>query len=591
MIWQAWFSLGVIGLCVLLLARNRHPSDAVLLGGVTLLLIAGVLTPKQALAGLANEGMVTVGVLYVVVAGLEETGAVRWISEIVLGQPRSLRHALLRLALPIMVISPFLNNTPVVAMFIPALTTWAARYRLPISALMMPLAFLTTVAGLCTLVGSSTNLVVHGLLLSGGYGMGFSLWEIGAVGLPLTVAVLGYVLFMGPRFLPRRHLAAESFANVREYTVEMIVELHGPLAGKTIRDAGLRHLPGLFLVEIQRGDVLLPAVSSDERLQGEDRLLFTGRVDSVADLRAMPGLKPATDQIFKLDAPDLQRVLVEAVISDSCPLVGRSVREGRFRTIYHAAILAIARNGRKLTGKIGDMVLRPGDQLLLETTPAFLDQYGCNRDFLLIRHIDHYHPVRHRRAPLALGILFCFVLMSTLTRLSTLEAALLSAGGMLLSGCVSSGTARRAVEWPVLLVIAASFSLGIALETTGAARYLAALLIHVVRQDPWISLAMVYAVTALLTQIVTNNATAVLMFPIAMATARDLEVSALPFAVVVLVGASASFLTPIGYQVNLMVQGPGGYRFGDYGRYGALLSLLVGIVTLFMVPRIWPFHL
>ncbi|MBF0271564.1 MAG: SLC13 family permease [Magnetococcales bacterium] len=589
MMWQAWLSLGVILVCVLLLARNRHSADAVLLGGVTLLLLFGVLTPKQALAGLANEGMVTVGVLYVVVAGLEETGAVRWISDTILGQPRSLRHALWRIALPILVISPFLNNTPVVAMFIPAIGAWAARHRLPMSGLMMPLAFLTSAAGLCTLVGSSTNLVVHGLLLAPSGGRGFSLWELAAIGLPVTATVLGYVLITGNRFLPARHTVSESFANVREYTVEMVVQPGGPLEGKSIREAGLRQLPGLFLVEIRRTREVLPAVSSHQILHGGDRLLFTGVVDSVAHLRAMRGLLPATDQVFKLDAPARERVMAEAVVSDSCPLVGRTVRDGRFRTLYNAAILAVGRNGEKLPGKIGDITLRPGDQLLLEAHPSFLDQYRLTRDFLLVRNVEHFHPVRHQRAPVALGILFGFVAMATLGGLATLEAALLSAGLMLLTGCVTSGEARRAVEWQVLLVIAASFSLGIALETSGAARFLATRLIQFMDQDPWTSLAAVYLVTALLTQIVTNNATAVLMFPIAMATARDLNVSVMPFAVVVLVAASSAFVTPIGYQVNLMVQGAGGYRFMDYMRYGWPLFFLVGIVTVTLTPWIWPF--
>ncbi|MBF0416795.1 MAG: SLC13 family permease [Magnetococcales bacterium] len=587
--WEAWFALGVVAVCVAILARNRHAADAVLLGGVTLLLVFGIITPKQALAGLANEGMVTVGVLYVVVAGLESTGAVRWISEIILGKPRSMGHAIWRVALPIMIISPFLNNTPVVAMFIPAVGAWAARHRIPMSGLMMPLAFLTSAAGLCTLVGSSTNLVVHGLLQAQSGGAGFTLWELGWVGAPFTLTVLIYALVVGWKRIPERHTAIDSFANVREYTVEMMVDPNGPISGRSIRDAGLRQLPGLYLAEIQRAGEVLPAVSSDQILHGGDRLLFTGIVDSVVDLRSRRGLLPATDQVFKLDASVRERILVEAVISDACPLNGRTVRDGRFRTMYQAAILAIARNGQKLPGKVGDIVLRTGDQLLLETHPFFLEQYRLTRDFLLVRNVDHFHPVRHQRAPLALTILCGFVVMGTLGGMSTLEAALLSAGLMLLTGCVTSGEARRAVEWQVLLVIAASFGLGIALETTGAAKSVAVNLIGLVHHDPWGTLAAVYLVTVILTQVVTNNATAVLMFPIAMASAHDLQVSVMPFAVVVLVASSSSFATPIGYQVNLMVQGAGGYHFADYWRYGWPLTLLTGVVTLLMTPWIWPF--
>ncbi|MBF0437660.1 MAG: SLC13 family permease [Magnetococcales bacterium] len=589
MVWEAWLTVVVIALCIVLLASNRHGADVVLLGGVTLLLLAGVISPQQALAGLANEGVVTVGVLYVVVAGLQETGAVIWMADTVLGKPSSTRHALWRVALPILAISPFLNNTPVVAMFIPALGIWAKRYQLPLSQLMMPMAFMTTAAGLCTLVGSSTNLVVHGLLASRFGHAGFSFWELAWIGLPVTLTVILYVLIFGIRRLPTHHEAAESFANVREYTVEMMVEESGVLEGKTIQQAQLRQLPGLFLVEIQRNGEVLPAVSSQQCLQGGDRLVFTGRVDSVAELRNKRGLLPATDQVFKLDAPARHRAMVEAVVAAKCPLVGKTVRDGRFRSVYHAAILAVARNGRKLSGKVGDIRLRPGDQLLLEAHPAFLEQQRYAHDFLLVRSVEGYRPICHQRAPVALAILLGFVVMATVSGISTLKAALVSSGLMLLTGCVTSGVARRAVEWQVLLVIAASFGLGTALETSGAATFLAESLIALVHGHVLASLAVVYLVTALMTQVVTNNATAMLVLPIAVAAARDLQVSVMPFAVVVLVGASASFVTPIGYQTNLMVQGPGGYCLHDYVRYGWPLSLLVGGVTVALTPWIWPY--
>lgn len=585
----AWFALAVILFCITILARNRHSADVVLLGGLTLLLVTGVITPRQALAGLANEGMVTVGVLYVVVAGLQETGAVGWMADTVLGRPRSLRHALIRLALPIMALSPFLNNTPVVAMFIPAVGAWAQRHRLPLSRLMMPLTFLTTAAGLCTLVGSSTNLVLNGLIRSEAKLPGFSLWELAWIGVPVTLAVLLYILLAAPRLLPDRTAASTAFENVREYTVEMMVEAGGRLEGKSIQEAELRHLPGLYLAAIQRGGEVLPAVAPEQRLRGHDRLLFTGMVASVADLRNLRGLLPATNQIFKLDAPAPERVLVEAVVSDACPLVGMTVRDGRFRTRYNAAILAVARNGEKIAGKVGDIALRPGDNLLLEAPPAFLEQQRHAPDFYLLRSVDNYRPLRHQKAPWALAILLGFVVTAATGWFSTLEAALLAAGLMVLTGCVGSGTARNTVEWPVLLVIAASFGLGSALESTGAARVLAEGLVGLAQGHVWGSLIAVHAMTALLTLMVTNNATAVLMFPIALATARDLDVSFMPFAVVVLVAASACFATPIGYQTNLMVQGPGSYRFGDYLRFGLPLTLLVAGVTVAITPLIWPF--
>ncbi|MBF0460306.1 MAG: SLC13 family permease [Magnetococcales bacterium] len=589
MAWEAWLAITVIIACVAFLASSHYPSDMVLLGGVTLLLLAGVLTPQQALAGLANEGVATIGVLFVVVSGLQETGAVGWIADTILGTPRSIRHAQWRLSLPILGISPFLNNTAVVAMFIPAVGYWAKRHRLPMSQLMIPLAFVTTTSGLITLVGSSTNLVVHGLLRSTARLPGFTLWELAWIGLPVTAAMLLYLLIFGQYRLPNQPAPSKSFTNTREYTVEMRVEKGGALEGKTVQEAQLRQWPGLFLLKTQRDGGVLSAVSAQHKLLGGDCLLFTGIVDAIADLRNRRGLQTVMDQETQLETPERECIMVEAVLAEYSPMVGKTVRESHFHTIYRASILAVARSGGKFLGKVGDIVLRPGDQLLLETHPAFLEQQWNTHDFLLVRAVETYRPLHHKRAPVALAILLGFIGMATTGRFSTLEAALLSAGLMLLTGCVSSRVARRSVEWQVLLVIAASFALGTALESTGAARYLARLLTTWTEGDTWASLAAIYTVTALLTQVVANNATAVLLFPIALATAKDLHASVMPFAVVVLVAASASFATPIGYQTNLMVQGPGGYRFADYVRFGWPLSLLVGAVTVGLTPWIWPF--
>ncbi|MBF0161140.1 MAG: SLC13 family permease [Magnetococcales bacterium] len=587
--WEAGLTITVIVVCLVLLASNRFAADTVLFGGVTLLLVSGILTPAQALAGLANEGVVTIGVLYVVVAGLQATGGMGWMADAVLGTPRSIPHAQWRMGLPILALSPFLNNTPVVAMFIPAVAIWARRFRLPISQLMIPLAYMTTAAGLCTLAGSSTNLVVNGLLRDKAGLPGFSLWELLWIGLPVTATVYLYTILWGIRLLPHSAEPSALFANVREYTVEMVVEQGGALHGKTVEAAKLRQLPGLFLVEIQRQGEVLPAVSSQQILAGGDRLIFTGNVESVADLRNMRGLLPATDQVFKLDAPVRERAILEAVVAEASPLVGMTVRRGQFRTVYNAAILAIVRNGAKVPGKIGNIVLRAGDLLLLEAHSSFLEQQRHSRDFLLVRSVENYQPVFHRRAPVALAILLAFILLATLGGLSTLESALIAAGMMLVTGCVNSTAARRTVEWPILLVIAASIALGTAMEKTGVARFMADQLISALHGGPWVTLATLYLTTALLTQMVTNNATAVLMFPIALSAANTLHLSPVPFAVVVLVAASSSFVTSIGYQTNLMVQGAGGYRFLDYVRFGWPLPILVGSVTVALVPRIWPF--
>jgi di/tricarboxylate transporter len=490
---------------------------------------------------------------------------------------------------PVMLLSGFLNNTPVVAMFIPVVSDWCRALRLSPSKFMIPLSYATIIGGTLTLIGTSTNLVVNGLLISQMHHPGLRMFDILAIGLPSAIVGFLYLLVAAPRLLPDRRPAIADVADPREYTVEMLVPQGSPLAGTRIGEAGLRHLPGLYLVEIDRAGHVLAAVGPREVLMEGDRLIFAGAVDSIVDLRRVRGLVPATDQVFKLDAPRNERCLVEAVVSNTCPLVGRSIRDGQFRKQYSAVVLAVARNGERLRGKIGDIVLRAGDTLLLEARPSFIERQRSSRDFFLVSGIPDSEPLQHERAPVALAILLGMVALATANWLSMLQAAMLAAGLMVATGCCAVERARRSVEWPVLIVIAAALAIGGALETTGAAACLAHGAMHFAGGSPWLTLALVYGVTMLFTEFITNNAAAALMFPIAMAGARNLGVDFMPFAIAVMMAASASFATPVGYQTNLMVYGPGGYRFGDFLRIGIPLNLLFWVLSSLVIPLAYPF--
>jgi len=596
---EALATLLVVAIVIGLLILTRIAADVVLLGGLTLLMVVpvpgdngwhlGVLSPAEALSGLSNPGVVTVGVLFVVVAGLRETGGVDWLARRSLGRPRLLVGALLRIIAPVGVLSAFLNNTPVVAMFIPAVNDWAKVLGLSASKLMLPLSYAAILGGMCTLIGTSTNLVVNGLLITETNLPSLQMFDITWVGLPCAVVGVAYLLLLGPRLLPERRSVASQLENPREYTTEMLVESGCPLVGRSIDEAGLRRLRGVYLVEINRNGDVLPAVGPEQRLKARDRLVFVGIVESIKDLQNIRGLVPATDHVFKLDAPRHQRCLIEAVVSNTCPLVGRTIREGRFRTVYGAAVIAVARNGERIPAKIGDITLRPGDTLLLEALPSFATQQRNSRDFFLVSAVEDSNPRRHNKAWTSGFILAAMVTLAALAWVSMLVAAMLAAGLMLITRCCSTGSARRSVDWTVLIVIAAALGIGRALDKSGAARIVAGAVLDTAGENPWLALAAVYAVTTLFTELVTNNAAVALMFPIAVATAGKLEVNLLPFIIAIMIAGSASFATPLGYQTNLMVYGPGGYRFSDYLRLGVPLNLLVGLTTVLLAPIIWPF--
>ncbi len=587
--WEAWYTLAVVALVIGTLVSGRVGADIIMAGGVTLLIAAGIITEQEALQGLSERSLVTIGALFVVAAGLRETGAMSLLSQYVLGQPSSDRKAQARIMIPVALMSAFLNNTPVVAVAMPVIGEWAKKYGQPVSKLLIPLSYAAILGGTCTLIGTSTNIVISDLLAAQPNQTGLSMFEIAWLGLPVSVVGVVYVLIVGRWLLPDRRSAISYGDDAREYTIEMLVEPGSPLVGRTIEEAGLRHLQGVYLIEIDREGHVLPAVSPQERLQGNDRLVFVGVVDSVIDLQKIRGLQPATDQVFQLGSPRSERRLLEAVVSTTCPLVGKTIREGRFRTVYNAAVIAVARNGQRLDKKIGDISLWPGDTLLLEAHPSFLSRQKNSRDFFLVSMVEDSAPLRHERAWIALGILAAMVFAVTFNFLSMPLAPMLAAGLMLIFRCCGGTEARRAVDWQILIVIAAGFALSTAIQQSGAAAEISRGIITTVGQQPYLALAAIYFLAMLFTNLITNVAAAYIIVPIALETANTLGVSQKPFIMAVMIAASVALATPISYQTNLMVYGPGGYRFSDYLKIGVPLSLLLWIMTVVLAPQIWAF--
>jgi di/tricarboxylate transporter len=362
--------------------------------------------------------------------------------------------------------------------------------------------------------------------------------------------------------------------------------------GRTIEQAGLRHLPGLYLSEIERDGQSLPAPSPGTVLEAGDRLSFAGILESVVDLRKIRGLAPATDQVDKLQASQGDRSLVEAVVSHNSPLVGRTVRATRFRTTYNAAIIAVHRNGEQVKAKVGDIKLRPGDTLLLDTHRGFVDGYRNSDDFYLVSAVQGATHIRHDKAKLALALFGAVILALALSSIPPALIALVGAVAMVVSGCVPAGVARTSVNLQVLVVIAAALGLGAALKQSGAADIFAATLLESTQGlglGGRSMLLIVTLLTAVFAQVLTNNGAAALMFPVAMATARDLGASPTPFVFVLLMACGLNFMTPMGYQTNLMVYGPGGYRFLDFTRIGLPLTLILAVLAALLAPVFFPF--
>ncbi|MGD8317684.1 MAG: SLC13 family permease [Myxococcales bacterium] len=584
---EGWITIGVIVAMVLVMAANAAGPDLVLVAGVTVLLLTGVIEPSEALSGFSNPAVITIAALFVVAAGVKETGGLDLAARVVLGRPRSLAGAQLRMMFPVAGLSAFLNNTPVVAMFVPLVTSWARRLDFSVSLMLMPLSYATILGGACTLIGTSTNLVVAGLAKQWDPTLQFPIFEIAQLGIPALGLGMIFIVMTSQRLLKDRRGALQELGKAREYSIAMRVEKGSPVIGETIEDAGLRSLRGVYLYEIERDGRSLAAVPPSTVLREGDRLHFTGVVDSVVDLRKQR-IVPDTDQVDKI-TPSRDRRLVEAVVAAHSSLAGQTVRQSRFRTVYDAAILAVHRQGVRVTEtKVGDIRLQAGDVLLVECRPEFLEARQRDPNFALIAEVEDSVPPRHDRAWLAAVILFLMVLVNATSTMDLMTASLSAAGLMLLTRCLSGEEARRSIDWTVLITIAAAFGVAAAIQNSGAAEVIASRIVNLA--EPFGSvgvLVAVYTITAVLAALVTSKASAALMFPIAAAAAEAQGIGLLPMSYMMMIAAASAFATPIGFQTNLMVYGPGGYKYVDFLRLGVPLQLLVGISTVTIISFAW----
>jgi di/tricarboxylate transporter len=595
---EGWFTLAIVAATIVLLAMERVPAALVILAADIVLLASGVIDEAQAFGGFGNAAPITVAALYVVAAAIESTGALEQVTDKLLGRgapPRlgdkPSRRELARILTPIAAVSAFINNTPLCAVTAPRVQAWAKRTGRSPGHYLMPLSFAIILGGVVTTIGTSTNLVVLGVMKEAGV-KPFSLFEPAKMGIPVAVAGLAVMLLTSRWLLPERGTPQPpSRRRIREFIIEMTVPKGSPLAGETVSDAGLRNLQGVFLVEIERGERLIESPGPEEQLRDGDRLTFAGNVAQILDLQRVNGLEPAEQQHFEVAGKRARRFF-EVVIGANSSLVGSTLKDIGFRGRYQGAVVAIHRaGGERAEGKLGEVRLRAGDVLLVLGARGFADQWRDHRDFLVVSPMEGEIPLRREKARIAQVVAAALILLAGTGIIDIVEGALVAAMVLVGLRVISAADARQAVDIDVLLVIAASFGLGAALTETGAAPWLADQL-----TAPFLGmgdvglLAGVLLATTILTALISNNASAVLMFPIALALANQNGLDARPFAMAVMLGASVDFMTPIGYQTNTMVYSMAGYRFLDFTRLGFPITLTTFIVALIVIPIGFPFH-
>lgn len=598
---SGYIAIAVVVLMIIALLKEVMRPGLVLFTALVLFMVTDIISSDEALSGFSNKGMITVGILFLVSEGFKQTGALSKLAGVLLPKKRApIPRLILRLTVPIAGVSAFLNNTPMVIIFAPMIKKWAEKLGLPSQKFLIPLSYATIFGGTCTLIGTSTNLVVHGMMLDRGIeGLGF--FELAKVG--IFVAIIGFIYLniFSNRLLPGEIIPKHSFPNdIREYYFDVNLNEGSSLIGKEIEK---RRLPGLseFVVKtVIRNDKHIRISNTPFLIEEGDELILAGKSEDVGFLLQQSGIKlkclEADDPAFMNQ--DLK--LVEVVIAPRFPGIQKTIEEFDFRGHYNAVVMAVHRNGERITTNMQNVELKSGDNLMLITTDDFTRYWGESRAFYMASEIGDMDSSKDKRKRwIAVTITLLMVTGATLGgQLPSygdveLDMFFFAAIAMVLMASMKIFSAKKytkPINWDVLITVASAFGISRALQNSGAADVIAHSTINISKTlGPMGVLAAIYIITNIFTEIITNNAAAALSFPIALSAATQLGVDPRPFFIAIAVAASCSFSTPIGYQTNLVVQSIGNYKFGDYWKIGLPLNILAFIVSMIMIPIFWSF--
>ena len=585
---QAILTLTVLGGAIALFATERLPVDVVAVLALCALVLLQLVTPAEAVSGFANEATLTVAAMFVLSAGLQRTGALAALGRLFARVRWQWAFVLLVMG-TVVVVSAFVNNTAAVAVFLPLVLAATARNGVPTSKVLIPLSYAAQFGGVCTLIGTSTNLLVNSLAKNLGH-PGFSLFEFTALGAACSVAGMVYLSTAGRWLLPERRAAQLTDTyELGKYITELRVMPRSPLIGRSVESAKLAEQHGVYVLELLRGEQKVWSPRSETLAEG-DVLLVRGDWSRLTELKERARLE--LDPQFRLDDAQLQpgdKVLVEVMVAPNSRFVGHTLKALDFHWHYNATVLAIHRRGEVLREKLRDVSLSVGDILLVVTSGDEVRALRENPNVVVIQEREEGSAMR-RRAPLALAIMVAVIAVSGFGLVPIVISALVGSVAMVLSRCLPHEDAYGAIDWRVIVMIAGVLPLGIALQKSGAAEWLAAnTLGRVGDYGPLAVLAVLYLLALVLSELMSNAAAAVLLVPIAWSTATTLGYSPTPFLVAVTFAASTSFSTPVGYQTNTMVYNLGNYRFTDFMRVGIPLNLVFWVIGVALIPLIWPF--
>jgi di/tricarboxylate transporter len=579
-----------------LLIKTKIPAPAIFVGTLTAAMTLKLAPVPELLKGFSNPGMLTVAVLFMVAAGMYATGAITMIMDKLIGLPRSIVGAQIKILPPIAFGSAFLNNTPLVAMMIPVIRDLSRASRLPAQQLYLPLSFASILGGMCTVIGTSTNLVIAGMVMDvvgrGGSQstiQALKMFDPARVGVPIAVLAIAFMILTGRFFLAGKQDERATDTVMRRYTAEFEVRDGSRIVGRSLEDTGLASGDGVEILYIRRNENILTNDLMHEELAAGDLLAFSAEVNAMVELWRTNTLVPHLT-LNPMETERHTHHLVKAVVSRQSKAVGRRIPDiSRDASACQYKFVALSRDGRSIDGPLEDVTIEAGDNAVLEVNDDFFYECQIEHDFALTKALDGFHLQRTDRAVEASLITLTMVAVVALGWMNMLNAALLASGAMILTGCLTFRTAARSIDWNTLIVIACAIGLESAVTRSGLAQQIALLLTALGGDSPHLALALIFLSCTLMTNVITNNAAAAFMLPIALSTAGQLGVNFMPFAITLMISASCAFITPTGYQTNLMVWGPGEYKFTDFVKIGSAMTILVAALTIWLTPMIYGF--
>lgn len=582
---DAWITIvTVLGMFTILLT-TKWRSDIVFLGAIGVLYVTGVLDAKEAFSGFSSTSVITVGVLFVVVAGLTYTGVLQWIVKNLLGTPGSYGKAVTRLMLPVAALSSFLSNTTVVALFVNVVKMWAKKLGVSPSKLLIPLSYASGMGGVCTLIGTPPNLIISGLYEEK-TGTAMNILTTTIPGLfCLAVGVLSIIALR--RLLPDRKTPESAFESTSDYTVELRVPSDNPYIGQKIGEAGLFHVNGGSLIKMYHFDDIPTPLSEDEPIMGGDHLIYAGQIDEIIEMAVSHQLVSSDHHIYSMDELDTDCKLRTAYVTFGSKLIGESIGQSTFEKDNNVMLAAVSRRGERIEEAPRDVVLEAGDTLLLTCPKNFNMDTDSLKDNLHFFDSDTV-PNIGTGTIVSTAIMVAMVVVSALGIMPLLQCAFLAAAAMLICRCCNMEQAMKAINWDILMVFAGSAVLGLAIQKTGIAEWLANGILNVCGTNPLIVMIAVCFVGTFITEFISNTAAGAMFFPIMYEAAEKLGYEPFPFLVALMISVSSSFATPIGSPTHMLVYGPGGYRFSDFMRIGLLMNLIILAANIFIVNLIYP---